>query len=228
MRLPWLVACCCLPLACAQGAGPTLNDYLSKESCADRVALVVSPGVNAAYMAEEYKSLGTCIVKHDPIDDAVCKNVVVGDYCRGPIDLKQDGKVVAKYCVKRTDDGFRVDWRCSSGFNAPTLSAFKAQRMQEANTFRVAARLDTYFNFEYRNHESTHYSIAMRDRTGESIHGYIARSAPEATAIYELLKDGQEHAVTMELVYNQVSMEPSVVGISRMVASDWHHRGDEK
>jgi hypothetical protein len=120
--------------------------------------------------------------------------------------------------------GGKVDWRCPIGRNDTALATFKATSSETSTIFHVSARLSDYFNYEYRGTQKTHYAVEVRDTgsfAGTQLHAYIARSDPTAPALFDLLKDGEPHTVTIELAYNKRSQSTDVAKVVRFLCGGW-------
>lgn len=117
-------------------------------------------------------------------------------------------------------------WECPTyGGNPMPLSTFKATSVETPTVFRVSAKLSDYYNYEYRGHQKTDYSVEVREDPRSfsgRLHVYIKRTAPSADVLFDLLKDGEPHMVTVELAYAKTSRSNDVAKLTRFICGDWH------
>ena len=162
----------------------------------------------------------TCIVEHGAIDDTDCREIAVGAYCS--VEVKVEKSSPLHYCMQNTPEGFKIDWRCSKGFNPTPLKIYKSEAMQTHAVFRVTAKASDYFNFHYV--QEKYYSFQLKDADGENIWGYADRMSPEGLAIFTALKDGKSHAVMIELGHDSGN---SQAYITRLAAQNWRQLPEE-
>lgn len=124
------------------------------------------------------------------------------------------------YELKRTGAStFLIDWRSSVIWNPMTFVAFKANGSSKPVTFRVSAKLDTYFNYAWRQLATTHYSLsAFQPGHDESIHAYVPKFGNEK--LFELLKDAEYHAIMLTLSLRPG--EPLDMADGVVWRMDWH------
>jgi hypothetical protein len=207
-------------------AASLVRDYWSQENCADRVKFILAPEANGAALVNEYKDQKSCVKKLDSIDDADCKTAAAGSYCS--LQAKS-GKDTNTYCMKNDDGAFKIDWRCTKGFNPTPMAVFKAQLPETPSVFRVEAKISDFYNFEYTDAQKSHHSVGLvAGDTGERVYGYIQKDSPEGQTLFELLKDGRSHRLTIELVYPKNARDSHTTTIKRLVAKDWHQQAEEK
>jgi hypothetical protein len=102
------------------------------------------------------------------------------------------------YC-KKTSDGFKIDWEATTQYNPVSLKSFKANLSSQSTEFRVIASLGTYYNYNYDDKQSTHWNIGI-DTKDDNISGcYVNKSSIEGKKIYDILKDGKQHHLIIEL-----------------------------
>ena len=136
----------------------------------------------------------------------------------------------ADFFVRKAPTGWRVDWPSSVGHNAPSFTAYLATRPDEATTFRVIAKLGTYYNFAYFKSDKTHYNIRIRNNVAQPtfLNGYIVRDSEDGKKLFELLKDGGECRLTLALRLvgpdgNAIAAGAGdrMVSIERIVKESW-------
>lgn len=124
--------------------------------------------------------------------------------------------------VVATKDGLRVDWGAMTGFNPIGFKAWAAGT-DTAVVFRVSAELSDLYLFTFGNAKQTHYSIRCTERFGDRVatfHGYIRKDTTEGKRLYELLKDGQRHEVTLKFM-RVPGGEDGYLSITELVSESW-------
>ena len=82
---------------------------------------------------------------------------------------------------------------------------------------RVEAVLDNYYNYAFDNAERTHYSI----RFGlKGVSGYVRKDSRLGKRLFDILKDGEEHNLVLEIRFLPNSYG-DVVLIDDLVSEDW-------
>lgn len=118
-----------------------------------------------------------------------------------------------------TKQGLKFDWSANVGYNPVGFKAWAAGT-ETTYTVRAEAKLDDYYNYHYGRAKGTHYSVSLSDRLGEfSFHGYVTKDSALGKKLFEILKDGQEHRVTLTI--ERTGRETSVVGIMELVSETW-------
>lgn len=132
------------------------------------------------------------------------------------------------YYLQKTENGYKIDWESSVGYNAPmTVAAFKAQRPKEPMKFRVIGNLSNsypYIPWEIRREaEKNLWSVGLRDGDGNSIaYGYIEKESDDGKRLYELLKDGEKHKFTAIIKFFEGSRPgDDAVIIEKFVCDGW-------
>jgi len=236
----FLVASACIPTAIADDKDAPLPDkaeiaklitaYL-KSPFAERGRFVVDPVIFEKASEAYYKK------RSQPKIDL---NVEIASAKKGPRPgyLSVVAKLTApvfgvmrseteEYQLVQTKDGLKFDWAANVGFNPIAFRAWAAGE-DKLLTMRVTAQLDDYYNYHYRDGKPFFYSIACHERFGsrsELIHGYAAKGSDTGKSVLELLKDGQEHKVTLTFV--RTGTETSVLGIAKLVSDSWVYGPDD-
>jgi hypothetical protein len=76
-----------------------------------------------------------------------------------------------------------------------TMKVFKTQRPTGPIKLVCVAKLDHYWNCEYRGCEYTHYSLGL---SPQGVSAWVAKDTEAGRRLYELLKDGGEKLVFVE------------------------------
>ena len=132
--------------------------------------------------------------------------------------LGESNNILCQFCLRKYDGGYRILWEPTTLYNPITFTKLKALMPTEAYEMRVLAKLDTYYNYEYRDAQNTCLSILLRDpRTEEMIHGYLGKQTDDASSVIDLLQDGQWHYMVVKIQYNPVAVSPSIIRIADVV-----------
>lgn len=127
------------------------------------------------------------------------------------------------YYLQKTSSGYKIDWEASMGQNSLTAAAFKAQRPKEPIKFRVLGTLSTNYFYVRRGVEETHWSIAIKDSNDDFMaYGYIRKDSEDGKGLYEILKDGEQHRLTLTIKWLEDSRpDDKVVVIEKFVCDGW-------
>ena len=124
--------------------------------------------------------------------------------------------------MKRTPDGYRIDWEASLQDNPMTLEAYMAQRPLTPMTFRVAAKLATYYNYEFSNAQPGYFSIHLNSiDLIPALYGYVERRSKSGKRMYEILKDGETHHLTVNTRFLTYRSSSNTVLIDTLISESW-------
>ncbi len=211
-----------------------VKSYLNASTLEEKLKYVRNPEHVKPLMKEWYKNID--LSKSQPFLKLVTtnkkiKNLAVGDWA-GIMVIFEEGKSSfgktiedgASYLLLLTETGFKIDWESSVVYNPMTFRALKAQRPTHSQKFRVMAELTDYYNFEFRDGGNYLYSILLSEldgtvlkKTGESLYGYIRKNSKDGARLYELLKDGEKHAVMLNIRYSSFSENSDQVIIDKFI-----------
>lgn len=187
--------------------------YLNQEDCEGRRAFVLDPHKNMPLMQQwaSARGLKTCVVPQSGLDDSRCKATAVGDYC----------SVIAKgierpFAVKRTAEGFKVDFRASHGHGPSTLAKMAGETPGVGHLVRVVAR---------RGGTSVGNDPQVVLAEDDEKTTAVARVRDGARAMLTLLADGKPHDVL--IVVGRVAATGGVE-VTQFVQEGWHQRDDEE
>lgn len=133
----------------------------------------------------------------------------------------------AMYFLLQEDGEYKIDWEASMLKCDMSWAEFKASKPKESTKFRAIVALDDYYNYEFRNLSDSYWSIYLSEITTEritfsrplSLYGYIPKESEDGKKLFELLKDGSEKAVILELKYpNNNDNSSNCVLITRLVS----------
>lgn len=109
--------------------------------------------------------------------------------------------------VKRTADGFRIDWQATTGTDEYSFEAFRAEKSTVTRQFRVTARLGSEFASDYGLTSAKYYNV----RIGES--AFVLKTSEAGKQLYEVVKDGFAHDVILQVRYEKKNIKS---GYTRM------------
>jgi hypothetical protein len=224
--------------AAASDPVAVVKAYLSSSKCEDRVQYVLNPDGDRAVMADWYKDKADCAAKYESIDDKGCATVDADGACSMKIVWGERKTAFGTrtsstwFCLKKTSAGFKIDWRCSAGYNPMTVKSLKAQYAGRkkgqtlSGTFRVYAKMGSYYNYNYLYADKTQYSIDLQDDDGDSLHGYVKKDSPDGVAYFDLLKDGESHAIMADASYGPGAQSNDQVNLGHF-NKGWRERPEE-
>jgi hypothetical protein len=137
------------------------------------------------------------------------------------VTLKRGGLQASRtYYVRRTVDGYLIDWPPTAGFNETTIRAHVSSNSREQQAFRVEARLSDFYSFEYAEAKPTHLSLSLSDGT-EMLIAYVPRDSELGKRVFALLKDGNEHKVTLRVSHGS-NESNRYVELAGIVSESWY------
>lgn len=170
-----------------------IQSYYTCKKWEDRLAYVLKPEAVKSSMKEHYTdNYKSIIITKDEIS-------IQGSAYKTNESFKVLVRDYIFYC-KKTIGGFKIDWEATLGYNPVSLRVFKANLSTNPTEFRVKAILGTYYNYNYRSAENTHWNVNVYDNDGNNISGgYISKYSGEGKKIYRILKDGKVHNMILEI-----------------------------
>ena len=125
------------------------------------------------------------------------------------------------YYLRKTPQGFKIDWENSVGFNRISPEEIRATKPVWPVRFRAVAQLDDYENFKFKYPSELTLNIRLTDADGKSIgQAYLDKKSPDGRLLFEALKDGRRHAVAVDLRYIPYPQGGNVFLISKVVQTD--------
>lgn len=104
------------------------------------------------------------------------------------------------YYVRIRDRSVLVEWEASVGLWSVPVKTYLALGPREPVLARVEAELDTYYNFQFSDQQHRFQSVRLCAMNGTVLHGYVERATPVYDELMEILSDGNEHKITLEIV----------------------------
>lgn len=186
--------------------------YLNQPECEGRRPFVLDVAKNITLMDEWVRARGlkSCVVPQSGLDDSSCKATAVGDYC----SVTAKG-IERPFAVKRTAEGFKVDFRASHGHGPSTLAKMAGGGPGQGHLVRVTARKGA------ASTGNDPQVILAED--GEKTTA-VARVREAARAILTVLADGNAHDV---LVVVARSAKAGDIEVVQYVQEGWRQRDDE-
>ena len=109
--------------------------------------------------------------------------------------------------VKRTADGFKIDWQATTGTDDYSFEAFMAEKSTVTRQFRVTARLGSEYASDYGLTAAKYYNVKI----GES--AYVLKTSEAGKKLYDVVKDGYTHDVIVQVRYEKKNIKS---GYTRM------------
>ena len=102
------------------------------------------------------------------------------------------------YYVRSTKNGFKIDWASSVGHNDFPLVKYFETNPKEPKIFRVNAEIGSLYIDEFADFKEKYYNLDIRESTPyETCWGYVAKESEAGKKIYEIIKDGNKHKITV-------------------------------
>jgi hypothetical protein len=109
---------------------------------------------------------------------------------------------------------------------------FQAKSPRQPVPMRVWAKLDTFYNYDYSQKETTYISVGicftpeiprggLSGRRKPTAYGYISRQADDAGKLLEILKDGRFHTVILNVSYARPPKSLDHFEIEGVVREGW-------
>ncbi|HYV35126.1 MAG TPA: hypothetical protein VE988_05445 [Gemmataceae bacterium] len=205
-------------------AGAIVMSYLSADGWEKRLPFVLNPEKVEPLMRVHYKGGNTA--SRDTNILTVDRDIQNENIYLVTAEDKTGKPYGSAFVVRKTTDGFKVDWPASVGYNETPLAGLRANFPDKPVKIRVLAKIGDYYNFEYQNAKNTHFNVSLRDPKQGNLPGYVAKTAEEGKRLYELLKDGKDH----ELIVEITALGPGGgsidaghgVAITRVVSESWY------
>jgi hypothetical protein len=94
-----------------------------------------------------------------------------------------------------------------------TLAAYLAQRPDKPTRITLDCKLDNYYNFAYRGAAATHYSVSLSQASPSKFgHAWMPKDCEAGRAVFEVLKDGREHRLTLAVALRGPDGMPTPAG----------------
>jgi hypothetical protein len=131
------------------------------------------------------------------------------------------------YYLVKTGNGLKIDWPSSIGYNSLSLDVYKATKPTDIKTFKLTCKLSDYYNFGYFDSDDKYYSIdceTSENGSYSSIYGYVQKESEDGKKMFEILKDGKSHKMTLALQYDYRSEGNSEIAtIKKYLTAGWYN-----
>lgn len=120
------------------------------------------------------------------------------------VDFQEQGQQSTEQIyLKNTDQGFKVDISHTKGAGSQSFAQFKAEKPTTGVKFYIWAKLDDYFNYEFRGKDNQYYSLEVTDNANKftSLYAYLSKDDSISTEVFDVLKDGKSHRMVVNLKY---------------------------
>lgn len=114
-----------------------------------------------------------------------------------------------------------IDWESFVGYSEMSLNEFVDNKVKEPTMFRLHARPDDYFNFQFN--EKDHRCLYLRNsKDTESIYGYIKKGSPVDDKLSKIIESGKSiNFIIVNLQYPDEPGGKNQVIINEIIASGW-------
>ncbi len=113
------------------------------------------------------------------------------------------------------EDHFLVDWESFVGYSEMSLSKFMEEKPGSATLFRVRAKPDDYYNFNFTAKQYQCLRLTNMEQT-TVIYGYVMKGS----GLLSSLQSGKEF-FTLRLRYPEKSKSANQVIIDEVITSGW-------
>ena len=105
--------------------------------------------------------------------------------------------------MRRQRRAYRLDWKGTYVVNPMAMAAFQASMPTQPVVWRMYAKLDTYFNYEFLGQQASYYSFRVSDSRApqKRVRTYAKKGTADAEAMFQALSDGKESEVTVFIAY---------------------------
>jgi hypothetical protein len=145
------------------------------------------------------------------------KEVLLFSYAGTRIDGSLDVALITQ-----PDGQYKLDWESYVGASDLSWPDLKKLRSTEPRVFRVFAKLDDYFNYEFTDDKRY---LCLHLSSSDSFYfvkGYCERASPLGKTVESLLGSGPERvALTLRLSFPEQAQSDHCVLINGVVANRW-------
>lgn len=118
------------------------------------------------------------------------------------------------------EDRLVVDWESFVGYNEMSFAEFREQRPTSPTLFRVRAKFDDYYNFDFD--EKTYGCLQLGDlELTEAIYGYIERGSELWEKMYLDLVNARVDFMILKLAFPEDPKSPNQVFVDDYITAGW-------
>ena len=185
-----------------------LQTYFAAKKWEERLSVVLKPESTKQMMKEYYATpISPAAVRKENIlikGSNFKQNEVINVSCYNEI-----------FYIKKTAEGFKIDWAGTVGYNAYSFKTFRAINTSPAKTFRVTVSFTSYYN------NDDWWAFSMNSDSEYASDIYVLKSSPEGKKISEILKDGKDHQLIVELKWILDDPSNQYITVSKFIQEGW-------
>ncbi|MCH2298762.1 MAG: hypothetical protein MK441_12790, partial [SAR324 cluster bacterium] len=197
-------------------------DYLAAPTVEEKSKYVRHPERVLPLMREFYQRRELAIVRFQSIE--ALRPAEVENYPFFGIDVKVEGKSgVQLLLVEECADGeLLFDWESEVNYQPMAISDYLEKKPTEPMDFRVYARLDTFYSYEFTNQERYQpLKLTFRDED-EFLFGYVEKGSVEARGLTALLEEEKaEYPLLLRLRFLPETKSRRSVLVEKVLATSW-------
>jgi hypothetical protein len=129
------------------------------------------------------------------------------------------GSEFGKVFLRIRDRSILVEWEATVGLWSIPVKTYLALGSSEPVIARVKAELSTYYNDDFFNKKHQFQSVSLKTNDYNSLHGYVERDTVVYSELMDILSDGNEHAITLEIL-NSTSRTDQPL-INKVLSNTW-------
>lgn len=237
LTISWVFVVAVILNACSRsGPEQIVKQYWDAKHWEDRLAFVKFPETVKPLMARYYAQAASSfpqpyveIQKPDKADVPIGEwTEVIVTQSRSKNSLGMMITEVRKYNVQHTPTGYKIDWESSVPYNSMTAAEFNSTKPTNPVRFRAVATLSDIYPFGDAAFRRRHWSVTLTLRQNATFSnmqylgvGFIERDSDNGKALYEVLRDGSDHAVTVDISFPNDPDFSFYFRIDKFVCSDW-------
>jgi DNA-binding transcriptional regulator WhiA len=89
----------------------------------------------------------------------------------------------------------------------------------------VTATIGNFYIYNYGGMESNYINFHIQDYSGQTSVVYVARNSEAGRRIYQLLKDGGEHHITIKVSKDKTSNKTGeLLLVTKLLADSWYYQ----
>ena len=193
----------------------TVRAYLMASYVTQRIPFVLNPDKVKPLMESHYGKRHLKVSKFEILTDTEPTPTKTG-FVKIDVEI---GDNVYDYYLKKTKDGYRIDWEEAVGYNPVSAAEFIIKEPTTPAKFRVIAKIGD--NSDYKYPKKSYWCIGLQiDDDKELV--YVEKDTAMGQELYKTLQDGKWHEMILELESNPNANEGIFqhFRISKVINSD--------
>lgn len=202
-----------------------IKSYIEVSTWEDKLKYVLHPDDEKSKMEKYYKDFKPVSgkIKYDFKEINKYDSYTA---CFTQITYPDNSSTNVQYILIKENDTYKIDWEASVVYNEMSWAEFKASKPKNPLKFRACLKLDSYYNYEFKNKENDYWSINLSEINFNSfdgsnllnIYGYVKKDSEAGKKLFEYLKDGKTKIAIIELKYPHTNENNSnCVEISNLI-----------